>query len=309
MIIDAHAHIMTALQGSTASGPTRSLSFGKARWGERTIQLLPPAPGPTRFPAEALLAQMDWAGVERAVLLQGPFYGEADATVAAAVREFPDRFSGAFAPDPRARAARRQFTRCVDDLGLSIVKLELSEPTGWTGIYPDLRLDAPELDWLFAAANSRGLVVTLDLGAINRRAYQTDAVAAIARRYPALTIVIAHLGQPPLANPHDPALTASWQRQIELGRLENLHFDASALPAYGKDIDEYPYVAAQAWLRRAVDLIGADKIMWGTDAPGLLTSGSYPQLLNWLRRHCDFLSSRQKAQILGENAARVYFNL
>ena len=94
MIIDAHAHIMRAVKGMTASGPTRSLSWGKARWGEQTIQLLPPFNEETRYPAEALLAQMDWAGVERAVLLQGPFYGEANAYVASAVANWPDRFRG-----------------------------------------------------------------------------------------------------------------------------------------------------------------------------------------------------------------------
>ena len=106
MIIDAHAHIMTAVRGQTATGPTRSLSWGRVRWGENTIQLLPPFNETTAFTAEMLLAQMDWAGVERAVLLQGPFYGEANATVASAVKRWPDRFLGAFAPDPRASDVR-----------------------------------------------------------------------------------------------------------------------------------------------------------------------------------------------------------
>ena len=59
MIIDAHAHIMTSLRGTTARGPTRSLSWGVARWGDETIQLLPPFNERTTFPAEALLAQMN----------------------------------------------------------------------------------------------------------------------------------------------------------------------------------------------------------------------------------------------------------
>ncbi|MCY3865811.1 MAG: amidohydrolase family protein [Chloroflexi bacterium] len=309
MIIDAHAHIMTAVNGMTASGPTRSLSWGQVRWGEETIQLLPPFCETTAFPAEALLAQMDWAGVERAALLQGPFYGEANAYVASAVERFPDRFMGAFAPDPLAPDVRQVYEQCVEEYGLRILKFELTEPTGLTGLHPDLRLDAPEQGWIFEAAEKDGLVVTLDLGKIGSRAYQTEAVAALAERHPNLTFVIAHLAQPPIGEGEDDnvELDDKWSEQILLGRRRNVFFDLSALPAYAADFDEYPYAAARMYIKRAVDLIGAEKIMWGADAPGLLTSGSYRQLLNYVRLHCDFLSEAELADVLGLNALRVYW--
>ncbi|MCY4540199.1 MAG: amidohydrolase family protein [Chloroflexi bacterium] len=307
MIIDAHAHIMTAVRGQTATGATRSLSWGRVRWGDEAIQLLPPFNETTSFSAEALLAQMDWAGVDRAVLLQGPFYGEANAYVASAVKRWPDRFLGAFAPDPRAPDVERQFDQCVDEYGFRVVKFELTETTGLTGHYPDLDIDSAEFHWIYEEAQRRNLVVTFDLGKPGSASYQTDNVAAVARRYPALNIVIAHLAQPPIARPDNDALNADWAGQILLGRLPNVHFDTSALPAYASNYDEYPYVLAQDYIRRAVELIGADKIMWGTDVPGLLTSGSYRQLLNMIRAHCAFLSAEQKAQILGRNAARVYW--
>ena len=308
MIIDSHAHIMTAVHGTSATGPTRSLSWGKVRWGDKTIQLLPPFNESTTFPAEALLAQMDWAGVERAVLLQGPFYGEANAYVASAVECWPDRFVGAFAPDPQAPNAQEIFKRCVEEYGLRIVKFELTEPTGLTGRYPDLRIDAPQFSWIFDAAQRDGLVVTFDLGKIGSRAYQTEAVASIAERYPDLQIVIAHLAQPPTNESGNAELNAIWEEQILLGHRANVSFDLSALPAYSPSYDEYPYAAAQDYIRRAAQLIGAGKIMWGTDVPGLLTSGSYRQLLNYVRLHCDFLSAGEKAQVLGLNALRVYWS-
>lgn len=307
MIIDAHAHIMTAVNGCTASGPTRSLAWGKARWGDEVIQLLPPFNAVTSFTAEMLLAQMDWAGVDRAVLLQGPFYGEANAYIARATKRWPDRFIGAFAPDPFAADAAQIYRQCVEDYGFSILKFELTEPTGLTGRYPELRLDAPAFERLYAAAQRDGLVVTLDLGKIGSRSYQTEEVAAIADRYPDLRIVIAHLAQPPIATPDAGALNAEWARQILLGRRANVYFDTSALPAYTEAYDEYPFAVAQGYIRRAVGLIGADKIMWGTDVPGLLTSGSYRQLLRFVSLHCDFLSAQEKSQVLGENALRVYW--
>ena len=308
MIIDAHAHIMTALRGTTASGPTRSLAWGKARWGDETIQLLPPFNPETTFPAEALLAQMDWAGVDRAVLLQGPFYGELNAYVAGAVARYSDRFVGAFAPDPFAPGAREQYRQCVEDFGLRIVKFELTEATGLAGLYPKLRIDAPEFNWIYEAAVSDGLTLTFDLGKIGGLAYQTEALANIAERYPDLPIVIAHLAQPPLNESDNPALNAKWEAQILLGRKANVCFDLSALPAYSAAYDEYPYAGARIYIQRAVDLIGADKLMWGSDAPGLLTSGTYRQLLNFVRRHCDFLTDEETEGLLGLNALRVYWH-
>ncbi len=306
MIIDAHAHIMTTVRGMTARGPTRSLPWGTVRWGEETIQLLPPFHERTSFPVEALLAQMDWAGVERAVLLQGPFYGEANAYVAAAVARFPDRFVGAFAPDPLAPDVKGQFKQCVEEYGLRIVKFELTEPTGLTGLYPSLRVDTPEFDWIYERAQRDELVITFDLGKIGSRAYQTEAVAAIAERYPGLTIVIAHLAQPPIDQSRDSEMNEKWRQQILLGRKPNVYFDLSALPAYSPDYDEYPYQLARDYIWRAAELIGAEKIMWGTDAPGLLTSGTYRQLLNYVLLHCDFLSEEEMAGVLGLNALRVY---
>ena len=42
--------------------------------------------------------------------------------------------------------------------------------------------------------------------------------------------------------------------------------------------------------------------MWGTDYPVLLRRGTYQQLLDFVRVHCEFLSAEQKAQVLGDAA-------
>ena len=52
----------------------------------------------------------------------------------------PTAFVGAFAPDPLAPDVRQVYKQCVEDYGLRILKFELTEPTGLTGLHPDLRL-------------------------------------------------------------------------------------------------------------------------------------------------------------------------
>ena len=307
MIIDAHAHIMRRVHGQIGAGRTRSLPYGRIQVGEQTTaRLLPPLSRQlSSFPPDILLEQMDSAGVDKAVLLQGSFYGTPNRYVAGAVKRYPDRFIGAAFIDPRSRGARRAWDRLTQELGFTIVKFEMSEGFGFTGLYPDLSLLGDEMAWMWEAAERQGLVIVLDLGAVGSRSYQTAAVREILARHPRLRVVIAHLAQPPIAHPNDARLDRLWQEQIELGRSPNVWFDVSSLPAYASP-EDYPYASARQYVERAVNLIGPEKLMWGTDLPSLLTHATYPQLLGYISRHCDFLSPEALRGVLGENAWRVY---
>ncbi len=308
MIIDAHAHIFSQVNGLIAAGPTRSIGYGQVQVGDsQIIRLVPPLNPMTTFPPEILLKHMDWAGVDKAVLLQGSFYGEANYYVWQAVKQWPDRFIGAAFINPRASNARQIFRQVIEEFGFRIIKFELSETAGFVGLYPDLRIDEePFLVWLYEQVERLGLVITLDLGSVGSQSYQTGAIKTILQSHPSLKIVISHLAQPPISRRSDPKLDQLWQEQIMLGQHPNVWLDLSALPAYVSAIEDYPYPTALQYLHRTVGLIGADKIMWGTDAPGLLSHASYPQLLNFVAGHCDFLRQDDLKKILGSNAWQVY---
>src|SRR5688572_15793784 len=79
MIVDAHAHIFDARRGR------HSLGIAHNEY---------------QFAPEALLAHLDAAGVDRAVLLQGPYYGNMNEYVSEAVERWPERFVGAAYLDP-----------------------------------------------------------------------------------------------------------------------------------------------------------------------------------------------------------------
>jgi predicted TIM-barrel fold metal-dependent hydrolase len=309
MIIDAHLHLVPRVRGRIGLGPTRPLPRGRVQVGpSEQRRLLPPFPGLTRFPPEVLLDYMDWAKVDKGVLLQGSFYGECNAAVARALRLWPDRFTGAAFVDPRGPSPLAALRRRAAE-GFRLLKFELSSTTGFMGLYPDLRLDEPAFVDLYALAAELGFTITLDLGPVGGPAYQTSAVAALARRHPDTRLVIAHLGQPPLAAP-DAAPAARenqilWEEQVLLGRLPNVWFDLASLPYFGLPHD-YPFASAQSAVQRAVALIGADRLMWGTDLPGTLAVATYEQLQAWVSRHCDFLTPAERAAVLGGTAAHVY---
>lgn len=305
MIVDAHAHAFEAIRGATRDGPTASGRDGTARVGGRMVQAVPASFARTSFPVASLLASLDGAGVGRAVLLQGPFYGEQNAYVAEACRAHPDRLVGLAHLDPWSADARDAFERIERADAFRGVKLECSEPTGLLGLHPGHRLDEPGLAWLWNRLERSGRILTLDLGRPGTSSYQTDAVRTIAAAHPGLRIVVCHLGQPAAGVFADRQLRHAWEEQLALGWMANVWFDTAALPAYYPG-EAFPWPSAGRTLRRSLDLVGPGKLLWGTDAPGLLVQGTYPQLLAWAREALADVPAGDRDRVLGGNALAVY---
>jgi predicted TIM-barrel fold metal-dependent hydrolase len=309
MLIDAHAHIFPAVQGLVHEGAVRDLGYGRIAMGQRALQLLPPFNPQTVYTAEMLIAQLNWAGVDKAYLLQGTYYGACNDYAREAIARYPDRLSGAAFVDPWAPGAQRAFDETFDAAGaagrFAGVKVEFSVSHGLCGLHPGVRLDDADVAWLWQAIERKGLTLTLDLGSTGTESYQTNAVRHIAQARSNLRIVIAHLAQPSRRVEADPALWALWEEQIDLGRMPNVWFDTAALPMFLPE-EEYPFPSAGRYLQMAVERIGPSKIMWGSDQPGLLVVANYPQLARLAGHHCAFLSPAEQAMILSRNAQAVY---
>ena len=91
MKVDAHAHIFPRIRGQIADGPVLGREYGRATVGERSVQVLPPLNPRVVHTPSMLLAAMDLVGVDRAVLLQGPFYGYCNSYVGDAIARFRQR--------------------------------------------------------------------------------------------------------------------------------------------------------------------------------------------------------------------------
>jgi predicted TIM-barrel fold metal-dependent hydrolase len=68
---------------------------------------------------------------------------------------------------------------------------------------------------------------------------------------------------------------------------------------------DYPYPEAQALIRDLRDKLGAEKLVWGSDMPNVERFCTYTQSLDYVRRHCDFLTPHEKDRILGGNVANI----
>jgi len=303
MVVDAHVHIFKEIKTQPGSEAKRDLGYGAVMAGDRKVRVLPPLNERTTHTAEMLIAGMDWTGVEKAVLLQGPFYGECNQLVADAVQRYPDRLVGAAYFDPWA-SSRSEFDTVFEGSSFRALKIEFTA-SGLSGIHRGARIDLESITWLWDELEKRRVVLAIDLGAPGDFSYQTDALRGIAETHPELRIVVCHLALPKPAIEERPELWQLWKDQIDLGRLENVWFDSSAIPYYIAE-EGYPFPTVGRYLHIAVDRIGPAKILWGTDIPALLTVATYPQLVKMARLHSGFLAAEEQAWFLGKNAELVY---
>ena len=126
-IIDAHAHVVQCIAGTGSRGELRPCGGGRAAYAAGdSFQILPPEIGEYDATPEALLRVMDAHGVEKAVLLQGNYFGFQNLYTYEAVRAYPDRFAGAASYDPFSSQVEKIKTHLFDELGFRIVKFEVS---------------------------------------------------------------------------------------------------------------------------------------------------------------------------------------
>ena len=251
--------------------------------------------------ADELITRMDANNVGKAVLLQGNYYGNRNTEVLEAVRRFPRRLRGACFIDP-FRGDRRETLSLIRQPGFAAVKIEFSCPTGFSGIYPGVRLNE-DMEWLWEVIADEYKVLTLDLGAPGTEAYQTNAVREIVTRW-GMKTVICHLSQPVPEISDNSYLMDAWLEQLSLGELPNVYFDTASLLTYYKDRPDGADMAG-AILNKAISLVGFEKIIFGSDIPGTLVTYSYTDMISWVKNNIN--SERVKKSILEDNAQSIYF--
>jgi predicted TIM-barrel fold metal-dependent hydrolase len=291
MIIDSHLHLYSK---DAACDPTGwAAARGELGWGA----CVAPAARPSLqawATVDELLYHMDEAGVDRAIL-QG-WYWQHQATADEQndwyqdwIQAHPDRLS-AFAAVARPDAPALAATRRRLDAGF----------IGLGELCPQVHQTAfASLEWdgLMSLAREYRVPVTLHVSdpiiAPPGPAGKTpplDEYRALARRFPEIRFILAHWG----------GGLPFYELSTRVSRdLQNVLYDtaASAL-LYNKAI-----------YRRVCDVIGPERILWGTDYP-LLTHPRRARKPGFALDLEDVrtagLSAHEEALILGGNAARIF---
>jgi len=282
VIIDCHVHVARQLTGFWQ--PRR---YGRVVDEDDEFQAMPPSFDPPASPAELALAYMDWAGVDRAILLQHHLYGDQNEAILDAVNAWPARFSG-FAylggfdhrddPDRLEALLRR---------GMAGLKVELATTRRLRSTFA---FDGAAERAVWARLDALSAPLILDINGCTTQ--DVVAVRHLIEAFDHLRVCICHLAGAERGEGRDGAL---------LGLHPRVWIDLASLQ---RGDDEYPFPRVQDLISWAVEHIGPDRLMWGTDYPGALNWATYRQWADLVRRHCSFLSEDQRASILGGAAAR-----
>lgn len=278
MIIDIHTHIFPP-----EFRQDRSVCFH----GEEAFYLLYSDPKACMIGARGLIETMDEEGVDRSVVFGFPWrsaerFRRQNDYVMEAVAAHPDRLIGMACFDADHPEAAQETRRCLEG-GLSGVgELAFYE----TGITAD-KLD--RLEPVMALCREKDVPVLIHTNEPVGHAYPGKSpntlsqIYALVRRFPDNRLILAHWG----GGLFFYALLKKEVREA----LQNVYFDTAASP--------FLYEAA-VW-ETAARIVGADKILFGTDYPLLKPSRYFKEIdggsLNAADR--DLIKGGNAAALLG----------
>ncbi len=207
----------------------------------------------------ARLVGVDWLVVNGCIL---PDLRQANDEVADLIRRHPDQVIGFATTNPYQHDMTAEVRRCLDELGMVGVKLHVMHDR-----YHSPRPIASyvkEWEALFALLSERRAPVL----------YHGVVTEEMIRAWPDIPFVCAHG-------------VGSLENMERLAKYPNFHVDTS-------------WTQSPSWaVRAAVDILGADRVLWGTDAPLVDFSQRLGIVLD------GGLSEKEIRLVLGLNAARL----
>jgi len=300
--------------------PARDVNFrvdrehGRVVWtidGEDTVkQVYPPNLHDVAFGPGSCIAEMDYAGVDMALMHVDRALGLDVDFLADCVRRYPDRLRSMAPVDEAAIPVHPE--RVVADLRRSIVDLGLDA----IKFIPDYAYRAGFDGWddgafrsFWDAAIELHVPIFFTLGArpgsADERSGFLAELAVLKRwmeRYPDADCSLTH-GFPyraffegdRLVLPDD--IWEPWQNP-------RLRLEVS-FPVRLGDVIDYPYREVWPTVEQMAERIGTDRLMWGTDMPFQNRFCTYRQSRDWIERYCGFLGSQGLADVMGGTAARL----
>lgn len=299
-IIDAHVHLVQCIAGTESNGEMRSCGGGRGICADGTVyQLIPEEWNTGAVTPERVLQVMDTHHVERAVLLQGGFLGFQNLYSYQAQQKWPDRFLAAGGYDPYSRRRDGIVRHLFEELGLRVVKFEVSTGSGLMANHPLFALDGEMMEKEVSFADEHHLVFVIDIGKLGSPSSQIPALRRTILRHPGMTFVVCHL----LA-PKQSELETMAEGLAQLA-LPNVWFDLASLQ-HNVAPDDAPYPVTRRFIHRAAGIVGVDKLLFGTDLPSNLCQYSYEQMVDTVAADPDF-SEGEKELILYRNALQVFW--
>ena len=287
-IIDAHSHLWLHQDTSWNGMKIKTTENGRSFFLTEEVQMLPPFIIDGRNTAEIFLANMDYAQVAGAVVVQ----------------ELIDGIQNDYLEEVKRKYAERFFVFGMFDFfnGSPVGQVEELYGRGFRGIaIPGHRLilndrrvylNSPEMMEMFKLMERKGMILSICLAENHQ---QMDEIKEVIAECPDLKIAIGHFGM---------VTQPGWEEQIMLARNKNVYVESGGI-TWLFNSEFYPYPSAVRAIREAIDMVGAEKLMWGSDYPRTITAITYKMSYDFILK-TDVLTDKEKALFLGENAVDFY---
>lgn len=287
-IIDAHSHLWLRQDTSWSGMPVRTLKNGRSFFLTEEVQMVPPFMIDGVNSAEVFLSNMNYAQVGGAVVVQEFIDGIQNDYLAKVKSDYPERFF-VFGMCDYFKPGFYDTAASLIDSGFKGIAIP-----GHRLILSDGRvnLNSPEMMKMFHLMEDKGVILSLCLAENN---LQNGEIKEVIEECPRLKIAIGHFGM---------VTAPGWEDQIKLALNDNVMIESGGITwLFNKEF--YPFNGAVRAIREAIGMVGADKLMWGSDYPRTITAITYKMSYDFILKTND-LTDREKRLFLGENAEKFY---
>ena len=287
-IIDAHAHLWRRQDTVVDGLPIRTLDRGRSLFMGEVRQMLPPFMIDGVNSAEVFLSNMDYAQVSAAVITQEFIDGIQNDYLKEVVTRYPDRFFVCGMCEFRRPGYYEQAERLIAG-GFRAIKI----PAGRLLLKEGrVMLDCEEMMRMFRLMEANDVILSIDMAEGGTQVAELETVIS---ECPNLKIAIGHFAM---------VTCPGWESQVMLARHPNVMIESGGITWLFND-EFYPFRGAVRAIRRAAELVGMEKLMWGSDYPRTITAITYRMSYDFVTKSTE-LTEEEKAMFLGGNARRFY---
>src|SRR5262245_51920037 len=243
-----------------------------------------------------VVKEMDEYGVSHCVLVQTIYHGWDNRYLAHCLKAHPKRFRGQALIDPTDPKVAEKFEEVMKTPGMAGVRFS---PIYYKG--KDEWLDAKSSHALWKKAEKLGAVFNFFIAS-----EQLPKLEGMVKRYPKVKVVIDHLARIDLGAKDAEVET---KKLLALAKYPNVYVKVSELMVVSPS-KKYPYRDVHPLVKKVYQAYGADRLLWGTGFPGATRAqADRPSLereLGLIQKEIPFFSVKDRAKILGENAAKLW---
>lgn len=284
--------------------------FGRFEWSaadeDYYLQFLPPWMEDLSMTAEKLVAFMDYAGVQAAVLQNEHIYGNLAEVFAEAAKAHPGRLIGLAQVEEAFAYQDSEMERVADQierLGMAGFYFTTTGMfrSGYQPMHSDVTYDP---FWRYVERSGLPVFwVQSGDSPVGTYADEMYHLARIVERFPGIKHLLVH-GVPTalFADENDKLLLPPVLHEL-LTQAEV--YSEILYPIAWGGRQDYPYPCAHTHIRQLIETYGAQRFLWGSDVPNVERYCTYKQSLTYFTDYADYLSLEDKKAILSDNACAL----